>query len=381
METCKKGVFGPESNEYIYAPNSIPPQWFNEALENFQNILAKGEIDSDYTYDGVKTTVGRAALMSVLPKKYWNEIPTFTKGPLKKFLNKLIKDDNKNGHWWITLFNWMGMIAATKGGQAWSEEAFEIPQKFIDKKNDLIKQVENKEIDPYEFEAQLGDLAQELYDDYKKRGVTLVDMPEVGVGSLSDVQHILLCAGVASNIKGDITRIVSNSLADGMDPSDVYTTTSAAIKAQYASAVGSAKPGYLLSQLRHIISGLIISKKTKDCGSTQFIEYRVDGLEDRLGGRYKSDGTMFNPDKDKGIVKFRSPLYCKAEDGICNKCLGTIFEEKGLKPGDPLLIVATASAEITMELTLKAKHSNASLGAAKLDLKEKLLEGIKNYGY
>ena len=87
--------------------------------------------------------------------------------------------------------------------------------------------------------------------------------------------------------------------------------------------------------------------------------------------------TLILTDKDKNLigkkVKLRSPLYCKAQDGICETCLNPVYVKRlQLKPGDKIgLIVATSiGADALVNLTLKKSHVGISLDLEEVNLEE-----------
>ena len=87
--------------------------------------------------------------------------------------------------------------------------------------------------------------------------------------------------------------------------------------------------------------------------------------------------SVFIADKDKNLigkkVKLRSPLYCKAQDGICETCLNPVYVKRlQLKPGVKIgLIVATSiGADALVNLTLKKSHVGISLDLEEVNLEE-----------
>ena len=69
----------------------------------------------------------------------------------------------------------------------------------------------------------------------------------------------------------------------------------------------------------------------------KYFELNVtEDLADLLIGRYYIDGTkLIQIENQKDIInkkiKLRSPLYCKAENGICPICYGDLYKKLKFK--------------------------------------------------
>jgi hypothetical protein len=115
-----------------------------------------------------------------------------------------------------------------------------------------------------------------------------------------------------------------------------------------------------------------------DCKSNQFFKIRIldkDMLEIMAGKMRKAgNGLVEISEDDTGLigknVEIRSPLHCKAADGICATCYNPSFVERlNLTQNAGIgLLSSTSMATVLTNLTLKAAHSGLSLDRSEVDL-------------
>jgi hypothetical protein len=130
-------------------------------------------------------------------------------------------------------------------------------------------------------------------------------------------------------------------------------------------------------QLDELLAGVKISQK-EDCGTKNYFEIKVINSDHAktFVDRYNSNGTLITTAPKVGsVIKIRSPFYCIAQDGICNKCLGESFKKMGLKPGDSLIIASTSIAGPLTDLALKKSHTGTSINQEHVDFK-KIIKGL-----
>ena len=122
------------------------------------------------------------------------------------------------------------------------------------------------------------------------------------------------------------------------------------------------------------------------CGTKKYFHFIVqnDDMSKRLVGRVYKDGSsyeMITEDDHKDLIGktilLRSPLYCKAKDGVCETCFNPRYvEELGVVPKDKLGLKVVGSIAGTLtDLTLKASHTGLSLNQEEVDIRK----DIKQY--
>ena len=301
-----------------------------------------------------------------------------TKKNLAKFLSALY-DKSKDGvkNIWI---QWMlqltGFYYGTKYAASYRVSDFIVPDDIIKRKNQLVEDLKSGKIDAVEFDEKLKELAKELIDRYAKEGRNISDIINSGgaKNEIANIQRMLLARGLSINSKGEINKVVTTSLADGHEPDEYVAGASEAITSQYHKSRSTAKPGYLVRSLNELLSQIHISE-LEDCGTKKCLEIEVKNelIAESLVNRYGCNNKLItSPPKVGTKIKLRSPLFCKAEDGFCRKCLGEIFYKKNLKPGDPLLIVNTSIADALTASALKSAHTGTKLNLKRVDFRKEI---------
>jgi len=301
-----------------------------------------------------------------------------TKKNLAKFLSALY-EKSKEGikNIWIQwMLQFIGFQYGTKYAASYRASDFIVPDDIIAKKNKLVDDLNNGKIDAVEFDSKMKDLAKELIDRYSKEGRNISDLIHSGgaKNEISNIQRMLLARGLSINSKGEINKVVTTSLAEGHKPDEYVAGASESITSQYHKSRSTAKPGYLVRSLNELLSQIHISE-LNDCGTKKCLEIDVkdDLIAESLIDRYDCNGKLITSAPHVGSkIKVRSPLFCKAEDGICRKCLGEIFFKKGYKAGDPLIIVSTSIADALTASALKSAHTGTKLNLQKVDFRDEI---------
>ena len=195
-------------------------------------------------------------------------------------------------------------------------------------------------------------------------------------GNVSHIQSLLLSVGLSINSFGEINDVIGNSHAEGLTQTQFFNGSSQGIASLYAKSSETSKPGYL-SRKASAISERIKLSSLKDCGADKYLNIKVSDsalLESLLGRYYKGFGNVeLQVSKTSDLVgktiKLRSPLYCKAKDGICEKCYNPEYIQKmKLKPGANIgLLASTGMTNSIINLTLKASHVGLSLDQEELN--------------
>lgn len=158
---------------------------------------------------------------------------------------------------------------------------------------------------------------------------------------------------------------ILSSFSEGLDPVQYWAGAYGARKGTISTKFATPKSGFLGKQLAMANHRLIVTEK--DCGTANGIP--VEGndpdnegaLLSSQAGKY-GPGTVLTPQIMREIgdqkITVRSPMTCRAEQGICQRCAG-IRERGGFPPiGDNIGIAAAqAISEPIGQGQLSAKHS------------------------
>ncbi len=287
-----------------------------------------------------------------------------------------------------------GFFLGTFVADSFTPEALMLPDEFIAPKAKIIAEYEQKREDATTEEEteraiiwvqkQFDELAEEVMQFFRDNNYPLADFIDSGAkGKVDDLRKMLIATGLSIDSTGKINDVIERSGSEGLTPTQFFNYSSQAIVSQYQKSHETAKPGYLIRQLNTIAAGVTLSKLT-DCGTTRFLSIKIisEDMLKAFDGKLRKVGGSLMPitKKDKDLIgktiQVRSPLYCKAEDGICVNCYNPKFvESMNLKETAGIgLLASTAQAELLTNLTLKAAHTGLSLARDEIDFTEDAIQ-------
>jgi hypothetical protein len=323
----------------------------------------------------------------ILDNKIKPDYP-LTKKNIAKLVEKMWeKFDNTNFVYRYWLLMQAGFFLSTLKPSGFSPESLKLPEKFIKRKMELLAKFEelskkDKEKAIQWIDKEFNKLTEEVIDYWEKEGVNVVDIIRAKArGSAADIRKMLVAVGLSITSAGTINDVILKSQIEGLEQTQFFHYTSQAIQALYAKSTETALPGYLARKLSTIAEPVVLSQ-VKDCGSKKYLEVEIldQDVLDALDGRVTNTGVQIDSNDKKWIgkkVKLRSPLYCKAKDGICETCLNPKYVKRlGLKPGARLGLIATTniSNQALVNLTLKKSHTGLSLNLEPVNLEEDIFK-------
>ena len=158
-------------------------------------------------------------------------------------------------------------------------------------------------------------------------------------------------------------EFIKESLSEGWNTDSFVAICNEIRRGSYSRGIETANGGAQSKMLMRIVQNLKITGD--DCGTTRYLEIPLsESIISRYHGRYVVD-----PDTNKlvildksnqskfvnKVVKLRSFMYCKQEDGFCGKCAGTYLTNIDQKVIGVLALEMT-SAFLTN--SLKSMHSS-----------------------
>jgi len=318
-------------NDYIKESTAVQKLSIYDYVEFIHPKKTKNKV--------IVTTFGRVLFNSLLPEDY----PFINEQLNRKKITKILDDieqkyglDTRNEvihNLQIYMLLLSSMVSPT-----FELSKLEIPEEILKKRDEIVANIDN--MTPVEFDQKVYELYKELEQFLESRGLNFFDMVKSGTkGKAADLIQMFLVWGYGMDAEGNLTPPVRHSLFEGMEPEELYYGSNKARFAGYLKSVGSGEPGYLAVKLRYALNDLVYSKKTKDCKTKKYFILTVtDDIANNILGRYyydddKKELIKITPENVKSLIskkiKLRSPLYCKAEDGICEKCIGELAEKSG----------------------------------------------------
>ncbi len=369
------------------------PEWVNKTLDSFLS-----GVKEDFQKNKVinTTLVKKGIKEIILDNKVPVSFPLHSKN-IGKLLQEMYKKfDTEDFQWRYYLLYRVGFTLSTFTGTSFTPTSLSLPAKFRPKKQAVIKEYKKRleearnenerEKAIHWVDNAFKKLAKEVLEFFRENRdqYPVVDLLDSGAkGSEDDLRKLLIAVGLSINAKGEINDVIDRSGAEGLTPTQFFNYTSQAIVSQYKKSSETAIPGYMIRQLNTISSGVQLSK-LRDCKTTRYLTVKIlnkDMLKS-MEGKLRMDGSSPTPidPSDTDLVgksiKLRSPLFCKAEDGICEMCYNPGFVERmHLRENAGIgLLASTANASLLTNLTLKAAHTGLSLSNEEVDLQQDIIE-------
>ncbi|MCD6500436.1 DNA-directed RNA polymerase subunit beta' [bacterium] len=300
----------------------------------------------------------------------------------------------------------VGFEYSTLSGLSWGMEDLIVPPQ----KKELLQEAE-KEIDFVENHFKKGLLSPkekaakviEIWQGVKEKIEKLVSqtLPKDGPvysivdsgarGSWAQPVQMAGMKGLVTSPAGQTIELpIKNSFKEGFDVLEYFISTHGARKGTADTALRTSKSGYLTRRLIDVAHEVIVT--SEDCGDKEGREiFREDATElgqnfiFKIVGRValenvKSEkgekiivkkGEIIDWEKAREIdkakikkVKVRSPLSCKSQRGVCQKCYGwEMGRNEMVKIGEAVGVIAAQSiGEPGTQLTMRTFHLGGVAG-------------------
>lgn len=362
---------------------------------NLDTILLRQPIWVKVENQVLKTSVGRIIFNQALPKELRYVNQGMKAADLKTLVVKAMKlyPEEQVGEL-IDRLKDIGFWGATTAGGL-SLSIFDC--QIIDEKDDIVHKTED-EIEKIEKNYSQGLLTLEEKRRYSNKlwidtTEKLADMTwdalneenpiKIGIksggprASREQLKQLAAIKGLVVDPLGKIIEIPTKSnYREGLTIQEYVISARGARKGLTDSALKTADAGYLTRRLVDVSHDMIV--REEDCGAQEGLvistsDNRGDKFRDRIKGRFaaKDIGTIVKANEliadDKiaeiekhGIksVEVRSPLYCKAKYGVCQKCYGIdLSTSKIVEIGVPVGVMAAQSiGEPGTQLTMRVRH-------------------------
>lgn len=357
----------------------------------------------------IETTTGRALVNSILPEgyPYVNETLNIKRlGKLTREIYKLYGND-------LTAkladdFMALGFRFAEKSGMTMSIFDINVPAKkdalikqghqAVDEINKryrrgLVTDSERKKLSIEKWAEIRSMIEKEVKESFDENSSIWTMVTSGARGSSNQLVQLAGMKGLVVNPSGEIIEIpITSNFKEGLSILEYFISTHGSRKGKSDTSLKTADAGYLTRRLVDVAQDIVVS--VEDCGTDQSLVIKESdsneygqSFPERLVGRVVAQ-TLKNKD-NKVIIKLneeidedisikiveagidqvlvRTPLGCKANWGICQKCYGRDLAtgkmvEIGVAAG---IIAAQAIGEPGTQLTLKTFHMG---GVQSLDI-------------
>ena len=375
------------NQEFVYPEHTKRPEWVSLRLEKFFTKLKQD------TSKNLTESLLRDAIVDNLEDNILHQKVKITKRLTKKTILELINktdavtDSGIDFMWFYYLLMQAGFTLSSVIPSSFQPEALTLPKKFVAAKNEAVEAYKNSKQTPEDalnLQKAMTKIAKDVQAYFIENKIYVVDLLGDQSGAKGGVEHIqslLLAVGLSINSFGEINDVITNSHVEGMTQTEFFNGSSQAIQALYAKSAETAKPGYLGRKLSAIAERIKLSR-LEDCGTKKYLEIKIrdKNMLKSFEGRYYRTKVgiemqlTLKSDVVGETLKIRSPLYCRAKDGICHKCYNPLFISKmNLRAGDNIgLIASTGLTGSLVNLTLKKSHVGVGLDKQDVDLREEI---------
>ena len=351
----------------------------------------------------VETTVGRILFNNGLPADYPFVNETMSKDKISKLVGKIVnKYENAIAIATIDKIKDMGFEYACQSGTSWGMDDLIIPpqkkgimeeaEKKVDQINGFYERgllsTEEKSIQIIEtWQGAKNALEKLIPQTLPADGPVSTIVNSGSRGSWAQPVQMAGMKGLVINPAGQTMELpVKSSFKEGLNVLEYFISTHGARKGTSDTALRTAAAGYLTRRLVDVSHGTIV--REEDCGQEEGVEiFRKDGDDISQDFKHKILGRVASKDI-KGIVKegqiigfdevekinaaklesvwAYSPLTCKTQNGVCQKCYGwDLGNNKTVAIGQAVGIVAAqAIGEPGTQLTLRTFHSGGVAGVS-----------------
>ena len=359
-----------------------------------------------------ETSAGRILFNRILPDGYEFVNQEMTSKNLEGVVSLIIKRDGiAHAPDILDRIKQFGFEYATKSGISWGMDDLNVPQE----KSALIENAA-KEVDIIDGQYQSGLLTdRERYErvvevwrgtmDKLKAAVPGALDPKSGPAMMitskarGTIENFFSMAGMKGLVRNPSGRIIElpiiSSYKEGLNVLEYFIATHGARKGTADTALRTAHAGYLTRRLVDVSQDLVITEadcKTKkgiavtrrdseEINRTMalriFSRTLIEDAKDSRGKIIAKAGSFLDEDTAKAIdaasigsVLVRSPMTCRTNRGICQRCYGfDLGKNVTIGIGEAIGIVAAqAIGEPGTQLTMRTFHVGGVVGAGDITL-------------
>ena len=401
MTDMKEGEKGKKVQEFGSFEDAILVHQMGKlkVMDKIKVMNGQGEI--------IETCVGRILINRIIPEEIGFINERLNKKMLKQIIAKVLRKlgvtevskliDNMKD---------LGFEYATYSGMSWGMNDIKVPAekgKHIEATEGKIKAIEDQFnlglLTEEERKIQVvqswnscrDDIATEVEKAIDITGPVFAMVNSGARGTMAVLVQMMGMRGLMANPAGDIIELpVKDSFKEGLNVLEYFISSHGARKGMADTALRTATAGYLTRRLVDVAQDVIV--KEEDCHAKEGVVFyrkdtediggdfatRVEGriaLKDIIHPKQKkiivSSGELITKQAGEEIdasgieeVSIRSVIFCKAKEGVCQKCYGTdLGRNEMVALGQAVGVVAAQSiGEPGTQLTMRTFHIGGVAG-------------------
>lgn len=329
----------------------------------------KAKANDAFTVGGTRTCAGRILLNQVLPADFRIKGP-MTKSRMSQVIRGVAKAHPKRAPQIINKLKDLGNHYVTEIGFSVS-----LRDLVVDKvKRDAVLDKARKREKAVGFDRAsreaLGEIGRLVHGDSTNRFVELSTGSGALGGKAGSVNRMLATPVAVTDHRGKPIPVqIRKSYAEGHDMGSYWATLPGARKGMMEKGLSTADTGYLTKRL--VQANIDVTVTEPDCRTMEGVWMEADDPEaaDRVVALGTNRGQVLTADvlrKMKGRrLVVRSPLKCKAKQGVCQRCFGLNESGQFYPVGFHLGILAAQTiGEPSTQLALRTFHTGGALGSS-----------------
>jgi DNA-directed RNA polymerase subunit beta' len=328
-----------------------------------------------------ETTLGRLRIAHIVPEAHRAQILTDLKTPFdKKFQDKVLKETAKEHpkHFLEMADNLsrLGFRMAYESGHTITLQDLEPLRKqraqVISQATRQVQKLPQSQKTEKWLQATraLHDVYNRHYD---RRPTNISDMSKAGIKvKREQLQGLVMAPMLVEDHLGKPSLVpLTKSFAEGLDVGGYFLQAAGARRGTIQKVKSVSEPGYMTKLL--VQANIDQPITTVDCGATSGVLMPIgdkDVVDRRLASAVKVGAktyqagaavtpTMLAQAKEQGVNKLlvRSPLKCRAPQGVCSHCMGMRPTGRDYSIGENVgVISAQALGERAAQLMLRQTH-------------------------
>lgn len=277
--------------------------------------------------------------------------------------NLLMEDKitTEDFHRYIDRMQWLGFSISRFMNPSLRTEMVITPTNIEEKKQDLV--AKNSEKLAAGDMKTVNDIEGKLLSDAKAQLADNPDMEIYDSGSRGSFNNNYKMVNISRGLVPDAAdptkmHVSMSSLSEGIPPEEQDIYANIATIGSSSRALATRQGGYIAKQLSSAFQTITLGEKDSDCRATKYLKVKL--TNDNVGmfiDRYIISGgkpvLLTNDNKSSFINKvcqFRSPMFCRDKNHICNKCAGELYYRLGISNvGLVMNIIGGALTSLSMK--------------------------------
>lgn len=317
-----------------------------------------------------KTTIGRILVSNVLPGNMEvNKV--LNKKTVDEIIRKIAKDNPDVAARTLDKLKKIGDTYITQYGMTLGlDDIKPLP--------DVRKKHLSKLKDPKDAPVVIKNIEKDVQEKLKNTFYDMANKAGVNV-KWSQVAQMSVSPVMIKGLQGDIPFKINKSYVEGLPAAEYWASAYGGRRGVVSKTVETAEPGAFSKEIAAGLMDMVIAEK--DCGTTEGIVVKVGSGREinrfpvkdiKAGGKLiVSKDQYITPDIVKKLeqakvkeIEVRSPLTCKAEKGICQKCFGVYIDGSLPKIGDHVgALTATTLGEPLTQMAMRVFHTGSTAGS------------------